>query len=149
MSRKNELDVPEECREREYIEIIASLRHYSSLRFSALSVFYAVTAALVIGAYGLNAMEGVQIDATLSPIFKAMGLLATLIFYTYDVMIDGYQVGFRRHLKNIWPYSHWFKRPSYGLFFQVPIWLLYWSLLAFWGIGLAMDNPINLVKGFF
>ncbi len=129
-------------REREYIEIITSLRHYSTLRFSVISVFYAVTAALAVGAMGIPVVEGVAFTGASALLFKCLGVLVTIILFFYEYMIDGYQVAFRKYLQTIWPESHWFRRPSYGLFFQAPIWMLYWGVLGFWVISVIFDATL-------
>ena len=91
--------IDSDCREREYIEIMASLRHYSGMRFTVLNVFYAVTAALVIAAFGLTNVEEMQMPDEMSILFKGFGAFVTLIFYLYDKMLDDYQTNFRRYLK--------------------------------------------------
>lgn len=130
-------------KEREYIEIMASLRHYSSLRFAVISVFYAVTAALIVGSFGLKQIT--DLEKPLTILFKFVGIIATLVCFIYDFMIDGYQAAFRKYLITIWPKSHWFKRPKYGRFFQIPIWVLYLFFLVFWISATALDQNLTIL----
>ena len=119
--------------EREYIEIMASIRHYSKLRFTGMSVFYAANAALVIGVFNLR--DG-GIDPQIKPYLKLAGILVTLVLFSYDIICDSYQTNFRKYLESVWPESHWFKRPSFGQFAQVPAQTLYVGILLVWVLSL-------------
>jgi hypothetical protein len=142
--------IAEEYREREYVEIITSLRHYSNLRFAVLSVFYGVTAGLIVGALGFPVVEGMKMSAATTLLLKILGVFVTVALYLYDFMIDGYQVAFRKHLKKIWPESHWFTRPAYSNYFQWPVRSLYIIVLVFWVFCVVYDPYLrSIVKGIF
>lgn len=134
---KNMTSIEEACREREYVETMLSLRHYSQMRFTVLNVFYVISAGLVIAAFGLPTFDEYSFPEEMAIFFKMFGAFAALIFFLYDVMLDGYQTNFRKYLKVVWPESHWHRRPSYGFFFFLPARLLYISMLALWLLSLS------------
>jgi hypothetical protein len=142
-----EVVITEEHKEREYVEIMTSLRHYSNLRFSVIAVFYGVTAALTVGAFGFPLIDGMKFGTILVLILKALGIFVTAILFSYEYMIDGYQVAFRKYLENVWPESHWFHRPHYSVFFQWPVSTLYVAMMVFWMASFLSDPTLRAILG--
>ncbi len=83
---ENRLHRPEQ--DLEYTEVNAYLRHYSSLRFVMVSVYFAVSAAVVAAAFGLVPSEGYA-STYARAAFRVIGLGVTATFFAYEWRLEG------------------------------------------------------------
>lgn len=118
--------------EYEYIEIMNTIRHYSTVRFANMSLFYAATAALMVGVFRFPLPGAASIDPKVVQYLKIAGVVITLVLFWYDFMCDRYQTNFRKEIEKHWPDSHWLKRGWSGRVVQYPAWLLYLFVAGFW-----------------
>jgi hypothetical protein len=64
----------------EYSDACQNLRHYSNLRFAIFSVFFAVTAGIIVVAFNNDN----RVTPYASQFAKVGGLLVTLVFWNYQ-----------------------------------------------------------------
>ncbi len=88
--------------EYEYIEIMKTIRHYSTVRFANMSLFYAATAALMVGVFRFPLPGPASIDPKVVPYLKIAGVVITLVLFWYDFMCDRYQTYFRKEIEKNW-----------------------------------------------
>jgi hypothetical protein len=127
----------------EYREVNSYLRHYSSLRFVMVSVYFAVSAAVITVAFGLVGPAD-RIPPWLPPIFRVMGLGVTVVFGLYEFRLERlirYYQGRARELEKVLPYKTMQKRPKSKLTFGAT-WILYAMFAAFWLGFLIMSGRV-------
>jgi hypothetical protein len=71
----------------EYTEVNAYLRHYSSLRFVMVSVYFAVSAALVVAAFRLVSLDSGGSTHVFAA-FRLIGLGVTIAFFAYEWRLE-------------------------------------------------------------
>ena len=129
-------------RDVEYTEVNTYLRHYSSLRFVMVSVYFAVSAAVVSAAFGL-----VSPDEGMSPLvvraFRSIGLGVTIVFFyewRLEKLIRFYQER-ARELEGSLPYNTMKKRPRSNLMFRATKGL-YVMFTVFWLMSLTLPGRV-------
>ncbi len=113
----------------DYQETLASLRHYSALRFAMLTVFSAATAALVRAFV-------IPDFATNREAIRLAGLVLTGIFFYLEVALDSLMSSYGAYAREAKTKSHlaqrnWFAGAVNG-FARVPLWTLYAMVFWFW-----------------
>ncbi len=96
--------------EAEYGEVLASLRHYSNLRYAILGVFIAITGFLIAALYG---KEPLQAPPQVGYAIRMFGLIAALAFGWIEVTLNGYLTAFGKAALRLRPDSHWALRPRH------------------------------------
>ena len=91
--------------ENEYAETLATIRHYSNLRFVVLTLFSVVTAGLFTAAFGTT-VDNPILRARTQIILPAVGLVASFLFLVLEVSIDQYILTCRRMINEFWPQTH-------------------------------------------
>lgn len=71
----------------EYREVVATFRHYSSLRFAALTLFSGATAGLIAATFG-ESLKSAPSDVRYA--CRLAGLVLTGIFFCVEVSISSY-----------------------------------------------------------
>lgn len=95
--------------EAEYAEVLASLRHYSNLRYAIAGVFIAITGFLIAALYG---KEPLQAPPEVGYAVRAFGLITAFAFGWIERTLDGYLTAFGKVALRLRPDSHWATRPS-------------------------------------
>ena len=74
-----------------YQEVMANIRHYSNLRFAMLTVFVAITGALL----GVSYSDAITIETTVFSIniIKFAGIWVSLVFFIFEVALNIYLAG--------------------------------------------------------
>ena len=70
----------------EYTELSLTFRHYSTLRFAVLTVFFAVVGALASVAFGVTKPG----SPAIAQYAKVAGLIVSLAFFLLEVLIEKY-----------------------------------------------------------
>lgn len=114
----------------EYHETMESIRHYSRMRWTLLSVFSAINAALIYIVFrsGLDDSDSVNRTAV-----SIVGLTFAVVFLWIEIVLDKYKINFCKYAKKHFPHSHWEKRPEgFGLYVRIPVGILYLLPFGFW-----------------
>lgn len=115
--------------DKEYTEALASLRHYSNLRFAIFSVFIAITAVLVGALFGDDAIEVPRVRTAL----QALGLWTACVFLWIEVTLDGYVSAFGDKALAIFPGSHLSGRPvARRMLIPFATASLHFAVILFW-----------------
>lgn len=115
------------CADDDYREVMASIRHYSTLRFVMLTVFITMTSGLLVGQYGEYKMRP---PASLVPL---AGLLVTTIFFWLEVTLDAYLDSFAEVASKLRPEGHWRTRPEIArTLVVIPLRGLYVVVFFYW-----------------
>lgn len=89
----------------DYAEVMASIRHYSTLRFAMLTVFVAISGGLLSVLYSDTA------PAPLIRLAPLLGVAAALIFGWLEITLDKYLSAFGKVADALKPDGHWRQRP--------------------------------------
>ena len=121
----------------EYPEIVATIRHYSALRFQMLSVCYLATAGLFVAVFSVYQHSPFSAESTLivKVALKVAGLAISLVFWLYDLFIDRYQTIFGKYLRKKFKHSHWNRRGCIRKWFQIPAQMLYIVVGLLWVVS--------------
>lgn len=117
----------------EYQEVNAYLRHYSSLRFVMVSVYFAVSAAVVSAAFGI-VISDPKWNPLFSEVLRVLGLGTTIVFLMYELRLEQlirYYQGRACGLESTLPYETMTRRPKSDRMFRSTK-LLYAMFLVFW-----------------
>jgi hypothetical protein len=124
-----------EDRRAEYTEVNSNIRHYSSLRFAILTVFFAATGGLASVAFNIFSVHVVN-PSVVGLAARIAGFFVTLLFFQYELLVQSV-LKHNRHvgagLEKTMGLTQIRKRPS--LFIDVSRWaarLLYMAFLGFW-----------------
>lgn len=116
-----------ECADDDYREVMASIRHYSTLRFVMLTVFITMTSGLLVGEYGEYKMRPP------APLVPLAGLLVTAIFFWLEVTLDTYMNTFAGVARRLRPKGHWNERPQIAsTLVVIPLRGLYVVVFLYW-----------------
>ncbi|MCX5800722.1 MAG: hypothetical protein NTX17_04975 [Candidatus Eisenbacteria bacterium] len=130
-------------RDQEYTEANLYLRHYSSLRFVMVSVYFAVSAAAVSAAFGLISPEkGVTHSVLIA--FRVIGLGVTFVFFGYERRLEQlirYYQEKARELERLLQYNTMEERPRSNLMFRATKGL-YIMFMVFWFLSLALIGNV-------
>jgi hypothetical protein len=134
-SKPGSVQASEEDRRLEYAEVNNNIRHYSSLRFTIQTVFFAATGGLATVAFDLFDQPGGN-DPTIKLSARIAGFLLTFLFFKYErllveVLAKNRRVG--RDLEAVMGLSQISSRSRRSI--VAAHWvarLLYISFLAFW-----------------
>ncbi|MEJ5240079.1 MAG: hypothetical protein WHS87_02665 [Anaerolineales bacterium] len=119
----------------EYAEVNQNFRHYSSLRFAILSVFFAIVGLLFSIAFG-------PINSTtyFSMLAKFGGLLITVVFFIFEHILNEYLRHFAKvamELEELLGYRQFKSRPQFRVQTRHATYGLYILLLIFWVYALV------------
>ncbi|MGM0857306.1 MAG: hypothetical protein ACQEW0_09480 [Pseudomonadota bacterium] len=119
----------------EYQETMATIRHYSNLRFALMTVFVTATAGL----FALIFMTpAVSRGGFLTFLFKALALLLTALFWRLEVHLASYLFCLGQYIRK-WEPSHYLILPDHGKqFISKLICAFYGALGAFWLIAMFL-----------
>ena len=118
-------------RRAEYVEVNSNIRHYSSLRFAIITVFFAATGGIASVAFNLFGVDRTDVFVT-KLATRVAGFLITLLFLQYEwlvgsVLAHNRKIGStleelmnlsqirNRSTKRV-AVAHWFARGLYALF---------------------------------
>ncbi|MEO0834706.1 MAG: hypothetical protein AAFY16_01700 [Cyanobacteria bacterium J06642_3] len=124
----------------EYREAMESIRHYSKLRFTQLTVYSAINAALIYTVF--------QSDLTHegSPYRLALcivGIAFAVIFLWLELVLDAYKCSFMQVVEELSPNGHWTLRPKrLGILVRTPVRVLYLLPCLFWIYILIVPPPL-------
>jgi hypothetical protein len=93
-------------REREYIEICATLRHYSNLRFLIMPFYFAVNGAMFAGFQ----YENIRKIPNLWIIIVLLSCLTAWVFGVIEYKINKYIEGYIKCAEKVVPGCHWSSR---------------------------------------
>lgn len=114
----------------EYKEAMQSIRHYSQLRFTQLTVYSAINAALI---YTVFQSKIVQTGTGYRIVLCLVGLAFALVFLTVEIALDSYKCSSIPIVEKLNPNGHWSLRPKQlGIFVRLPIRALYALSSLFW-----------------
>lgn len=117
----------------EYTEVMAELRHYSSLRFAIFAVF--ATAMTVLGAVVFDA-EFEKSTQALNVSVKVLGLALAISFAGFEYITDSYLKAFGERavmLEEMLCYSIWKSRPKgSSVLVRIFVFLLFMSVIFGW-----------------
>jgi hypothetical protein len=129
-----ESGTPEELVKTEYVEVCANFRHYSSLRFGILTVYFAVL--VILGAPILN--FGLVTQPVVLISLKIIGLVITFVFWRYQETAMGHLAHYgdrAKEIEAILGYSNLSTRPTPKRWFarmSFATRLLYGTMMLFW-----------------
>ena len=116
----------------EYSEVNQNFRHYSALRFAMLTVYFAIIAGLVSVAFDTTQPSA----SSISWFAQLGGLLITLIFFMFELIVERFLVHFSRvatQLEQELGYSQFSTKPrSNVLKTHNATWSLFILLALFW-----------------
>lgn len=120
----------------EYQEAMATVRHYSNLRFALMTVFVTATAGLF--ALIFTSPAGTQCEF-LSFLFKTLALLLTALFWRLEVHLASYLFCLGQYIQQ-WKSSHYLVLPDHGKrYISKLICGFYAALAAFWLIAMFLS----------
>lgn len=137
-SRRRERRAADEC---EYREVLASLRHYSNLRFAIAGVFIAITGFLVAALYG---KEPLRAPPEIGHILRGFGLVAAAAFGWIEFTLDGYINAFGKKAVGLCPNSHWAARPLRRKLVPVATMSMHAAAALFWVVSFWLP-PVDEV----
>lgn len=129
----NDRDNLQENAEREYAHAVDHIRHYSSHRFTSLTIYLAITAALFGVAFGL--LEGNHAEAAQNAA-KLAGLFVTIVFLCFELITTFHLKHFVTRaviLERQLAYELWSKRPrALVVAIRITVITFYVGILLFW-----------------
>ena len=128
-SRRRERRAADEC---EYREVLASLRHYSNLRFAIAGVFIAITGFLVAALYG---KEPLRAQPEIGHILRGFGLVIAGAFWWIEFTLDGYINAFGKKAVGLRSNSHWAARPLRRKLVPVTTMSMHAAVALFWVVS--------------
>ena len=135
-------------RETEYQETLSSLRHFGTIRFQLMTVFYVVTGGLYYGVAQLTKAE----EASERTLICAFGFALAAVFLVFETIINRYISNAAAHALSIDPSSHLSGRPPALLRILVPVLIvgIYVLVALFWigKGGLSASGMVQSVRAF-
>jgi hypothetical protein len=125
----------------EYAEVNQYIRHYSSLRFVMVSVYFAVSAGIVSAGFRLlPASQAMPARTVLA--FRCLGLGATACFMVYEKRLEELIRFYQRHarkLEGLLGYEAMKTRPQAKLMFGAT-WVLYGLFTVLWVASIVFSR---------
>lgn len=114
----------------EYKEALASIRHYSNVRFASLTVFLASTSGMF---FALTRVGEDAQGVLLTPVILLSGLVVTCIFGSMDILVTAYISSFSNWI-GCQPRvrGFWLARPLARSLAHRPAWCLYMWFIFVW-----------------
>jgi len=131
----------------EYVDLSANMRHYANMRFAQLSIFVALTAALVNAIFE----KGGRFSFGANTAVKIGGLIIVLVFWAMEESAADYWNHFRKRaivLEDTLGYQQYKDRPTHrlrGFTATNAVRFLFLVVSAFWVIMLLHPSMFSVM----
>jgi hypothetical protein len=119
----------------EYKSASENIRWYSNMRFAQMTVFMAVTAAILSKVFSL----GTGLPAFVGPALKIGGILSALIFGYMEIRADDYWSHYMKRaveLEDGLGFKQYSTRPIRKLRTTLTVRIFYLAIIVFWTLSL-------------